>query len=121
MKRLAMWASLALLFVSSCGSTMVVRGTAPSAFNDAATCGVTPIQIPMGPGTPVVRIHAQTTGREDSVAVAPGAPFAFTWSLPAGTYAVRVWASIPGFPDEGCDTTVVRTLIAKPDRPRVSP
>jgi hypothetical protein len=67
-------------------------------------------------------IHAQVVGRslEDSVAVLPGAPFAFSFQLPAGTYAIRVWASISTRPDlAGCDTTATIEAPAKPGKVRL--
>jgi len=117
MRALIASAALLGLVLSSCGATLLVRGTAPSQLNDA-TCAARVLSI----ASSLQWVHAQVVSRglEDSIAVMPGAVFAFSWQLPAGSYPVRVWASIAARPElVGCDTTATIEAPARPDRVRL--
>ena len=120
MRGIALAALAAMFLLSSCGaSTLTARGTAPLQLNDG-TC-TAPILLP---GSSTLVIHVQVLGKalEDSVTVAPGQPFAFAWTVAAGSYQVRAWASLAAAPAyAGCDTTVTYTVRAAPWRPGLTP
>ncbi len=108
---------LGLTVLSSCGATLPARGTAPTQLNDGAC--TSPV---LSSAASSQRIHAQVLGTslEDSLTVMPGAAFSFSWQVPAGSYQVRVWASIAARPElVGCDTTVTIEAPAKPAKPRM--
>jgi hypothetical protein len=117
MRRLVTLLALAAMAVASCSATLVVRGTAPAQLNDG-TCAAPALSSATSPQM----VHAQVLGRglEDSLTVSPGLPFSFSWTLPAGTYSVRVWASIASRPAlAGCDTTASIEAPAAPHKPRL--
>jgi hypothetical protein len=90
MKGLIAVAALALLMLTSCAATWTVRGTAPTQDETSGNC-VLPIFQPTLGG--LVRIRLTWTGPtsgQDSVIVAPGTPFIFSRSGPAGNYNFSV-------------------------------
>lgn len=98
--------------------TLRAAGFAPTQLNDGP-CGA-PVLLP---ATGSLVIHVQVVGRalEDSVTTVPGGPFALTWTVPAGTYTLRAWATILGSPGLiGCDTTATKTVAAPPHTVRLN-
>jgi len=118
LRRLAVSTALLATLLTSCAATLSLSGKAPTQLDDGATCATSILS----PATSLQIIHARVSGaaKEDSVAAMPGAPFAFSFQLPAGSYSVTLWASIALRPQlVGCDTTVTREAPAKPHRPRI--
>lgn len=104
MRRPLAFIALGLLALSSCSATLSIRGTAPTQDNAGSAC-TAPVLVPNASTT--VMVHVQVTGpaaREDSVRVAKGGPFLFTYQVPTGLYGVRAWASDSG--GASCDTTL---------------
>jgi hypothetical protein len=118
MRTLGVMIGVAMLALSSCGATLRINGTAPTQLNDG-TCAARILSA----ASSLQMIHARVVTRslEDSLAVMPGATWAFQWQTPAGSYPIMVWASLAAKPQEvSCDTTVTRDAPAKPDVPRVN-
>lgn len=117
MRRISLAALALFVLVSSCAATLRVSGTAPTQVNDGACSS--PVLLP---GSGSIVVHAQVVGRalEDSITTVVGAPFAFAWTVPAGVYQVRSWASPVGIPAlAGCDTTITANAAAPPWRVRI--
>lgn len=117
MKRLALGLLVLLVLMTSCAATLRVSGTTPQQVNDGSCAA--PVLLPASAGAAWM-VHAQVLGRglEDSVAVAPGDGFAFSWTLPAGSYQVRAWVSLARAPQyAGCDTTATFDALAAPWKP----
>lgn len=110
--------ALALVLTSAPqAATLRIAGTAPTQDN-AGSC-TAPVLEPM-PGGNQVRVVVTVFGPVafvDSAVVAAGAPFAFTRSVPSGTYTVRAWAADAG--GVGCDTTLTVTVKNPPARVRL--
>ena len=114
MRRVLLLVVLVSAAISSCGATLRLRATAPTADNDGS-CGA-PALFAAPAGAPRV-VHFQWSGPaagEDSVSTTAGTLVSIVRTVPPGTYTVRGWASDAG--GAGCDTTLTVTVKAAPWR-----
>ncbi len=118
MRKIAVFALGALVALSSCGSALRVKATAPTQDNDG-TCSA-PVLYPAGAVPRMMHFaYSGPVAGEDSIATTAGTTVTFTRTVPPGTYTVRAWASDAGGP--GCDTTTVVVVKAPPARPTLVP
>jgi hypothetical protein len=114
MRRVAAMLLLLALAVAGCGAALRVAGTTPTMLNDG-TCA-RPIG---GYATSPMWVMALTPMRLDSLWRNPGDPFAFAWTVPAGTYVVTVWAKNAAGPS--CSTSIALTATSRPAAPTITP
>ena len=128
MKRIALFAALLALSLTSCASTFYsVKGvtcTAPLADNNQPSCLLPPDLWPVSPGT-LRMMHVRWTQsgsvvKEDSVAVGAGSNVSFPVQPVASASPVTVmaWASDMG--GAGCPVSVVLSTTAT-TRPPAAP
>lgn len=107
-------AALALLAVTSCAATLRVSGTAPVTLNDGSC--VRPVE---SPATSPMWVIATAGGLTDSLWRNPGEPFAFAFSLPAGSYTFTAFArNVAGV---SCSTSVQAEAVARPGKVGLEP
>lgn len=115
MRKLAAFAALISILITSCAASLPIAGTTPSTLNDG-TCSVPALYPARSPMQVCARADS-INGRmvlSDSLLKNPGEPFSFSWKISPGDYRVTAWVrNAAGF---SCSTSVFKTLESKPDK-----
>ena len=113
-RRFATALALLALALTSCAATLTVRGTTPSTVADG------PCSRPIeSPASAPMWVICSVAGITDSLLMEPGAPFRFSFSLPAGSYAVTAFARNGG--GASCSSSVVAEALSRPSAVRLTP
>lgn len=114
MTRLAYVTALLAVALTSCAATLTVRGTTPSTLAEGTCERATEF-----PAVAPVWVICSVAGVTDSLLMEPGAPFRFSFTLPAGSYAVTAFARNGG--GASCSTSIVAEAQSRPSPVRLTP